>query len=105
MNKELKDEIEDYWVCSRCEHDSLGDLMCPCPRGSCDAICMGQVVTKKTILYNATKWHAQFLESEDLYYLSELHPLEGLMTELFFDNEEDLFGYLLQNGIKLADSE
>lgn len=38
--------IEDeYWYCERCEIDNLGERMCPCPRGSCDAEPIGVIKT------------------------------------------------------------
>lgn len=97
MKKELGDKVEEYWTCDRCEIDSLGDSMCPCPIGSCDALCMGEVVTSKTIYFNETTWYYQYLHDEDTYYLSEHHPIGGILTELFYDNYQDLMDYAAEH--------
>ena len=54
--KEDKDRIisqkttwEDYWICDRCDINSDGERMCPCPRGSCEAELVGEVEIVKTI--------------------------------------------------------
>jgi hypothetical protein len=46
---ELKRTEEDYFKCERCNIDSLGERMCPCPRGSCDAVLSGTVTTVVTL--------------------------------------------------------
>ena len=102
MKKELKDEITDFWSCGRCEIDSLGDGMCPCPRGSCDALHMGEVIVKTTIVFNVTKWLHQYLSGEKLHYLVEIHPDEGVITELFFKEWDECLEYIIKHDIKLT---
>ena len=35
-----------FYKCERCNINSnVGSRMCPCPRGSCEAICVGEVKT------------------------------------------------------------
>ncbi len=51
MCKERKN-IRDYFECPRCEINSEGDRMCPCPRSNCEAEIVGQVVVVKTIIKN-----------------------------------------------------
>lgn len=42
--------IKDYYECSRCKINSETEKrMCPCPRGSCDAVIKGKVTISKTI--------------------------------------------------------
>ena len=36
---------EDYWECDRCHINNLGERMCPCPRGGCEAEPIGVIVT------------------------------------------------------------
>ena len=52
-------KAKDFWECDRCEADnstdkanSLNKKYCPCPRGSCDAIITGTVVTTVEIIKN-----------------------------------------------------
>lgn len=45
----------DYWTCDRCEINSLGEQMCPCPRGSCEAEVTGKVITTTTLILNDKK--------------------------------------------------
>lgn len=53
----LKTTNSKIFYCNRCEIDSLGSRMCPCPRGGCDAKVVGlKTVKTKTIIYiNASK--------------------------------------------------
>ena len=37
--------ITDLWECPRCEIDSTGKQMCPCPLGKCEAELVGSVIT------------------------------------------------------------
>lgn len=41
---------KEYWVCKRCENNTLktGGTMIPCPRGSCEAECKGQIIITTT---------------------------------------------------------
>lgn len=50
-----KTKTEDYWVCTRCDINSLGKRMCPCPRGSCKAEVVGKVVTTVEVFLNEKK--------------------------------------------------
>jgi hypothetical protein len=59
-----KTKSEDYYVCDRCEINSLTkQRMCPCPRGGCEARIAGTltVTTTKTIDVTLTpeqeKWN------------------------------------------------
>lgn len=41
-----KTKVEGYYECKECNISSLTKgRMCPCPRGSCDAVKKGEVVT------------------------------------------------------------
>lgn len=44
MENKLSTKVFDYWECPRCEINSQSNLMCPCPRGSCEAEVKGKVV-------------------------------------------------------------
>lgn len=45
MEKVVKRRKYDYFECERCKNNTLTkNETCPCPRGSCEAICTGQVV-------------------------------------------------------------
>lgn len=103
MKKVLEEKTEDYWVCDSCEHDSLGEMMCPCPRGSCDALHMGEVVTKREIIFNVTEWLYQYLTDENIHYLVEMHPEEGIISELFFDTHDEYREYITINEITVKD--
>ena len=49
-------ERYDYYVCDRCEiNTETEDRMCPCPRGSCDAVRVGEVIKTKTIVLDADR--------------------------------------------------
>ena len=52
---------EDYYVCERCEKDSLGQGMCPCPRGFCEAVIGGTITTtiNKTLTEEQIKRNAE----------------------------------------------
>lgn len=43
---------EEYWECSRCKNNSVDEQWCPCPRGSCEAECVGKVITTVKIIKN-----------------------------------------------------
>jgi hypothetical protein len=53
LTNKLKTKISKtfYYKCSRCKIDSLGDSMCPCPRGGCEAKLAGKIVTKTTTTF------------------------------------------------------
>lgn len=46
-------EVNDYYVCNRCDKNSDKDVYCPCPRGSCEAEIVGEieVTITKTIKF------------------------------------------------------
>lgn len=56
---------EDYYICDRCDIDSLnkGTSWCPCPRGSCEARIAGTIVTEKKLNLEITaeqkKWNEE----------------------------------------------
>jgi len=55
MAKEgTKIKTKDYYYCPRCEQDSLGDSMTPCPRGGCEARIEGTVTITKSITIDRT---------------------------------------------------
>lgn len=101
MKKVLEDRLEEYWECNRCEKTSLDTEWCPCPRGSCDALLMGEVITKREIIYNVTEWKYQYLLGENLHYLVELHPDEGIISENFFETFEEYMAFVRENRIKV----
>lgn len=44
--KKITTVKQNVYGCERCEINSLGERMCPCPRGGCDAVKIGtQTVT------------------------------------------------------------
>jgi hypothetical protein len=48
-NDYTKSKTIDVYECKSCEIDSLtGNRMCPCPRGSCDAVIVGKLQTIRT---------------------------------------------------------
>lgn len=66
--------IADYFECTRCNINSLGKQMCPCPRGSCEAEKMGIVATSVEVILSLDKKKAEILKhkEKDLYLLSNL---------------------------------
>lgn len=49
-NPKTKVKKEPFYKCSRCNINSnTKDRMCPCPRGSCEAVCVGKVITTTTV--------------------------------------------------------
>lgn len=44
--------VERYYYCERCDINSMGKSMCPCPRGSCEASIVGKLVRTKEIIFN-----------------------------------------------------
>lgn len=46
-----------------------------------------------------TKWLHQYVKSDKLWHLSEHHPTNGVLTELFFETEVLLLKYLTQHNI------
>ena len=48
-----------------------------------------------------TKWLAQWLEGEWMWYLSELHDEDGIRGEHFFKTREDVVEYIIANGLKV----
>lgn len=85
-----KTEIKDYWVCERCDINSLNDKdrMIPCPRGSCDAECKGEIqIRTKLVLKHVIK---QITEDEfyEKYKLVDNHldnnaSFDGKMFETY----------------------
>ena len=53
----------------------------------------------KLILPN--KWLYQFLESDKLWYLTEHHPTDGVLTELFFESKQQLVTYAKTHNIRI----
>ena len=45
-----KTKTEDLYYCDRCNIDSTGKQMCPCPRGSCDAEVIGEIKTTVEVI-------------------------------------------------------
>ena len=41
----LKKKEDDYYICKRCKISSLDTQMCPCPRGGCEALISGTIIT------------------------------------------------------------
>lgn len=52
MEDNIKSKIKTLFWCPRCKHDSLGNQMCPCPRGSCEAVTAGIITIVTTITKN-----------------------------------------------------
>lgn len=58
MNNTTKIKLKDYYKCGRCKITSeTKGSMCPCPRGSCEAIIVGTIKTTtiKELNSNLTK--------------------------------------------------
>jgi hypothetical protein len=53
MKKEIKKE--DYYECKRCDINSLGLRMCPCPRGGCEAEVVGEKITTVQVVITKAK--------------------------------------------------
>lgn len=47
----------------------------------------------RTINSNNT-WHKQWLDDEDMGYITEVHPTEGIIQELFFSTKEEYEQYI-----------
>lgn len=37
----------------------------------------------------SNSWHYQYLNDEKLHYLTEVHPEDGILGELFFETTEE----------------
>jgi hypothetical protein len=101
----MEPRIEKYWTCSRCDSgNSLDSSNVPCPRGSCDAEHVGEVITTvklfKPLPMSNTTWYYQYLIGEDIHYVTELHPEDGILTECFFKTWEEVETYAKENNIK-----
>jgi|AntRauMFilla1563_2_1112583.scaffolds.fasta_scaffold79053_2 hypothetical protein len=100
MKKFLEDTVEEYWSCSRCEIDSMTEgRMVPCPRGSCDALHMGDLIIKKTINFNKTDWFYRIDSETKKINLKEIHPNGDILTEVDFESWSDMATYAIQNQI------
>jgi hypothetical protein len=49
---------------------------------------------------NTTKWYAQYLPNEDMYYLVEIDEKDGVVGEHFFDEIDGINKYITDNNIK-----
>lgn len=85
IRKFPKVKTKDYYTCERCEIDSLGKEMCPCPRGGCEAAITGTLTTTTDVVRNLTLDQIQW--NKDNYRSvskSEQHfngiPLDKLKT-------------------------
>jgi len=52
-----------------------------------------------TNIISPNKWLCQYLENEKLYYLTEHHKTDGVITELYFESEKELSAYLVEHNI------
>lgn len=48
-----------------------------------------------------TTWYLQYLSFEDLYYLVEMHPQDGIIEEHFFDTKTETKDYIKRNYIPI----
>jgi hypothetical protein len=46
-------------------------------------------------------WKHQYLKEEKLHYLTEHHPNDGILTELFFETPWELYDYIYDNAIMI----
>ncbi len=54
MVDSIKIKSDDYYTCKTCEINSeTKGRMCPCPRGSCEAIITGTIKTTTIIEFNS----------------------------------------------------
>jgi len=44
-------------------------------------------------------WYYQYLKDEKLHYLTEVHPEDGILGELFFESTEEFLDYTEKNNI------
>jgi len=54
---------------------------------------------KKEFQKQKTTWHKQYLRDESLYYLTELHPEDGILGEFFFNTQKEMDTYIKKNKI------
>jgi hypothetical protein len=48
-----------------------------------------------------TKWLGQYLRNEDMFYIVEMHPEDGVEGEYFFDTKEEVDKFIIENNINL----
>ena len=65
-------KTEGYYECPRCNINSLGRQMCPCPRGSCEAELVGKVVTIVEVILTKKKKNERVSKKEITGTFSEL---------------------------------
>ena len=53
-------------------------------------------------LLNPTEWHSQALEDEKLWYLTQLHPEDGIITELFYETEAEMITFIKENNLTIS---
>jgi len=105
MKKILKESVEEYWECKRCESDSISKYVSvPCPRGSCDALLMGDLIINKMIRFNKTNWVYYSTPESKKINLKEIHPSGDILNELVFDSWSDMVTYVIQNDIIIEES-
>jgi hypothetical protein len=54
-----------------------------------------------TKLIYPNRWLYQFIKSDKLWYLSEHHPTDGVLSELFFETKQQLLTYTTEHNITL----
>ena len=47
----------------------------------------------------SNSWNYQYLEDEKLHYLTEVHPEDGILGELFFETTEEFLDYTKKHNI------
>ena len=48
-----------------------------------------------------TWWNKQYLDLENLYYLTEHHHEDGMLSEMFFNTEEEMEQYIADKKIEI----
>lgn len=49
-----------------------------------------------------SKWIYQYLKDESLYYLTEHHPQEGVVSEFYFNTFPELEMYVISNNLPIS---
>ena len=81
---------EEFYSCPRCEIDSnTKDRMCPCPRASCEAIIIGQLITTKTLIIDVD---SPFSKDDLSYAFNAGKNLNNqISNKILEDEDEEIF--------------
>lgn len=54
-----------------------------------------------TRIITPTKWLKQYLDNEDMWYLTHHHSTDGILEEHFFETENELLTYVTKHNISV----